>query len=76
MKGRLMTGKELKSKISLQTPFSNVPTLYIDAINDKNTYKVKISESGEIIDYMIAYKKYGYCPYCGQKLDWSEENED
>lgn len=74
MKGRLMTGKELKDKLVLQSPF--LPTLYIDAINDKNTYKVKISESGEIVDYMIAYEKYGYCPYCGQKINWSEENEN
>jgi len=43
-------------------------------------------DNGEIIDdtwichncesdYEMDYEKYDYCPKCGQRIDWSEEDE-
>lgn len=27
-------------------------------------------------DYEVDYDNYSYCPNCGQKIDWGEEDED
>ena len=30
---------------------------------------------GSSVEQARFYKEWNYCPYCGEKIDWEEENE-
>jgi exosome complex RNA-binding protein Csl4 len=52
--------------------------------------KIKLKTLGHFYDIIFAYcgncdkcieqghyyKEWNYCPYCGEKIDWEDEDED
>lgn len=65
---------EIADMLEKQVP--KKPDIYGDGYDDNGNLNYDTYDCPNCnASYEIDYEKYDYCPSCGQKLDWSEENE-
>lgn len=68
------TVEECREAVEKQAP--KIPNIYGDGYDDEGNMIYDMYECPNCgKSYEIDYDRYDYCPECGQKIDWSKEDE-